>query len=122
MFKKLREKIYNRKIEKELAEIEYFDTVCNGIYSIHLSFIKYHSKNDDVETFKPQTVYAIKRAIQKLSANYIITTSATHFEKILDRAFKNAGFDESRIKECLNLFISMQNRLNENKKEELIER
>lgn len=122
MFKKLRERIYNRKIEEKLKGIEYFDTVCNGIYSIHLTFIKYHSKNDDVETFKPQTVYAIKRAIQKLSKDYCENTTVIHFEKIIDRAFQYAGFDKERKAECIDLFKTIQKGFENNKKEGLINR
>jgi len=115
MFKKLRERIYNRKAEQELKEIEYFDTVCNELFSIYLTFVKF-PKNSEEKLFQPQTVYAIKRAIQKLSTDYIATTSTTHFEKVLDRAFQNAGFDKNKIGECMALFNSKKNILFNSKK------
>ena len=115
MFKKLREKIYNRNIEKELKEIESFQIFTNELYSIYPTFVGLNKK-EQIVSFVPKTVYALKRAIQKLSTEYITNTTTTHFEKLLERAFQNAGFDKSRIRECMTLFNNKKTLLEKSKK------
>jgi len=106
MFKKLRERIYNRKIEKDLVEIESFQIFTNELYSIYPKFVGLNKK-EEIVFFKPKTVYALKRAIQKLSVNYVKETSLEAFSKQLNRAFIYAGsFDKNQIEECMTLFKS----------------
>lgn len=106
MFKKLREKIYNRKIEDELKEIESFQIFTNELYSIYPKFVGLNKK-EQIAIFEPRTIYALKRAIQKLNVRYVQETSLEDFSKQVNRAFRYAGsFDKNRILECVALFES----------------
>ncbi len=116
MLKKLREKIYNRNIEKELKEIESFQIFTNELYSIYPTFVGLNKK-EQIVSFVPKTVYALKRAIQKLNVNYVQETSLKEFSKQLNRAFIYAGkFDKNRIGECMTLFKSKKEILKKSKK------
>ena len=105
MFKKLREKIYNKKIETELKNIKCFDNLYNEIYSIYPTFVEY-GEDGKQQTIEPKTIYALKRAIQKLSFHYVRLTSVEDFENDLNKIFAYANFDRERKKECLDLFKS----------------
>lgn len=117
MFKKLREKIYNRRIEQELKEINSFQVFTNELYSIYPKFVGL-TKDKKLVDFEPKTVYALKRAIQKLSDNYLKETSLEDFIKQINKTFIYAkSFDKGRAGECVDLFKSLKSNFNKESKE-----
>ena len=103
--KKLREKIYNRKIEKELKDFKNFDNMYYEIYSDYPKFVEYNSKGEQ-KIFEPKTIYALKRAIQKLSFNYVSAVSIEEFDSDLTKMFAFTALDHTRQKECSDLYKS----------------
>lgn len=112
MLKQLRERIYNRKVESELKKFDSFYNFYNEIYSIYPIFTGY-TKDGGIKVFEPKSVYALKRAIQKLDyKDFVRYIPVSTFKDKLNKVFMYAGFDTKRKAECIELYKNIQKSLN----------
>ena len=111
MFKKLKEKFYNREMKKLLNNVEFEDFSCYGRLPYPLFFSK--NKQEKTQTpFVPESEFAFKLAIEKLNLKYFEKISIDDFRLMVQKFCSFYHFNESVIDDCINIYNAKQQIIN----------
>ena len=110
MIKKLKEFIYNQKIEKEIKDIEFVDFVKQG----RMPYSVFYSKEEGVNIlipFVPETTKAFIMTMKQMKLDYFEKVSFDKFQLKVEEYCNFFHFDESVKEECLKIYHEKQESL-----------